>query len=51
MSEIPLYPCRHLPFEADPARPASGLQGYLAHKKQPPLEPYSRNMLRVLGGS
>ena len=32
----------------------AGVQGYLAHKKQPPLGPYSRPMPRVLldtGGS
>ena len=27
------------------------LQGYLAHKKPPPVEPYRRPMPRVLGGS
>ena len=27
------------------------VQWYLAHKKQPHLGPYSRNMPRVLGGS
>ena len=32
-------------------REASGVQGFLAHKKQPPLGTYSGTMSRVLGGS
>jgi len=32
------------------ARP-DDLQGYLTYKKRPPLGPYRRRLLRVLGGS